>query len=648
MGRGFLSMLLRLSHFAPASSVARLVLGSLGLLMGACGADGSASRSGTVDASLPMEVGGPPLEAGADVVVCAFNQVICEGHTEKVCNGTGGFLSSKECERECHNGTGCEDCVTGDGACQNGLATVCDANRKEVVFACEGPGTRCEADGCKGPCSPTVLGRSNVGCDFWPTVTANNVASSPRDVSQFGVWVGNPSDELSAMISVEGVRQFTLGPKQVYPISLPLIPDLKGPDWAVAGTPMAPSQSVNKLGAAYHLQSDLPIVAYQFNTIEPQAVTSTDSSCMGMAGAPPVPGSCYSYSVDASTLFPSHVLSSEYFVASYRAWQGAPSITDAGVVSSGIGDFLAITAVEDNTSLTLGLPSSALPWAEGVPLVAGQPSTLSMAKGQVVELFTDGSSSTNSFSGAKVSVLAKRRVQVITGSACGAVPGTMGSSGICGHMEDLVLPTDSLGKEYVLIPPGDPLSATPYSVRIHALADTDAPLDAALDGTTVEFDPASHKTTTIAARTAYEVNNLTTAVVIRANHPIAVQQYASSRGGPDTNDPYRVGGPTQLTVVPTERYLTKYYFVASSSPSFRTTYLQINAATGDTVTFDKNDIKSERFMAIGASGRSFAVLTLSASENATVHVIESHQPIGIVVQGVGPYSSYMYAGGMGL
>ncbi len=583
-----------------------------------------------------------------DAPVCAYLQVICEGLTEKVCDGHGGFLSSKECERECHDGTGCENCVTGDGACKDGLATVCDANRNEVVIACDGPGMSCEAGGCKGPCSPspTILGRSHVGCDFWPTVTANNVASSPSHAFSFGVLVGNLSEEASAAILVDGQPQGSLAPKEARVIELPFIAELKGPDWVEAFVPMASPQSVNKLAGAYHLQSDRPIVAYQFNAAKPQVTTSADSTCVGMPGVSPIPGTCYAYSVDASLLLPAHVLASTYSAASYHAWAGVPRPNDAGVVSAGIGDFLAITAVENNTTVELDLPSSALPWAEGVPLAAGQPSRLHMAKGQVVQLFTDGTSPLNSFSGARIRADSNHHVQVITGSACSAVPGTAGSSTVCGHMEDLVLPTDSLGKEYVLIPPGDPLSPTPYTIRIHALADDSADSDAGTNGTTVEFDPAVHGTTTIAAGTAYEVNNIPSAVFIRASRPIAVEQFASSRGGADSSDPLRVGGPTQLSVVPTERYLTKYYFVAA--PGFRTTYLQINAATGAWVTRDQTKIDSKRFMAIGASGRSYAVETLTADQNSAIHVIESNKPLGIVVQGVGPYSSYMYAGGMGL
>lgn len=65
---------------------------------------------------------------------------------------------------------------------------------------------------CQGACAPQNLGKSYLGCDFYPTVTANPVDNN----FHFAVAIANSTDEL-ASITIEGgglaaPQMFTVAP----------------------------------------------------------------------------------------------------------------------------------------------------------------------------------------------------------------------------------------------------------------------------------------------------------------------------------------------------------------------------------------------------------------------------------------------------
>lgn len=665
----------------PSLSIIGILL-LLVLGLGACAEQASPTTHATDDR--PTVDAAPALrdaQAQADAPACAYGQIVCEGLKRKICDGKGGFGDEFLCEAYCADGVGCVACEPNHTECADGLAKICQANGanvREVIFSCNGPGMTCTSNGCEGPCSPTKLARSHAGCDFWPTVTPNQT-STAAGAFHFGLLLGNPSSTAAANVWITGpgpgnpyrTSPLVLAPNEVQEVALDFVPQLKGTDWQTPYLPQSPTESVNLLKGSHHVQSDQPIIAYQFNTLEAQAATTSDGfSCTGSGNVSG--GPCYSRSMDASLLLPSHVLSASggdwggedvdaggadredagtgdeadggthptdpfyYVVGGYHAWH-APTALDAGLPrSGGVGDFLVITAVEDNTSLKVGLSKTAsvLPWAEPMQFEAGQPTTITMGSFQVIALYNDGLG--GSFSG--TTIRANRPVHVFSGHPCAAIPD---DSTTCGHMEDVVLPYYALGTQYVLVPPGDSNSPTPYSVRIQA------PRQGGKD-TLVTFDPAEqHAVVSLSPGDFIELANRTKPLVVQSEGgPIVVTQLASSRGDRAASDadPYRVGGPNQLAVVPASQYMKRLAF--ASAPGFRSTYVQIIAQTGSKMTVDDEQaaISADKFTAIGSSGFSYTVRPLTSSTG--VHVIQSDKPVGVVVQGVGPYASYLYAGGM--
>ena len=265
-----------------------LVLPLLGVV--ACGeGQGAPSLSGVplVDATLPVAG-----DAGVDAAPCAYGQVVCEGNTAKTCDGRGGFVLGAACKAECQDGIGCVDCLPNLSSCAAGTAKSCDttgAQPKEITFACDGPGMTCAADGCTGPCSPGELGLTNVGCEFWPTVTANNLWSHDNQSGlTFGVLLGNTSDSAAHVDISAGaaVKSLDLLPREVKAVPLDFDIALKGPDWEIAYVPKSPTESVSKPNGAYRVRSNRPLVAYQFNGLAPEApAKGALGACPGLPSA---------------------------------------------------------------------------------------------------------------------------------------------------------------------------------------------------------------------------------------------------------------------------------------------------------------------------------------------------------------------------
>ena len=575
------------------------------------------------DAGLPLPEAGP--EAAPP---CAFGQIVCDNGLAKTCDGQGGFSTTKICKTaQCKDGLGCVVCEPNSGTCENGVATVCDhTGSKLTSFTCEGPGMTCDPDGCHGDCSPTVLGPSYVGCEFWPTASANNVWATETAGFHFGVVVGNPSATALATITVTGngtAERYQVWPGKVKAIVLGWQAALKGPTWTAPDAPVAPTQSVMAAGGAYALRSDVPIIAYQFNPLE-NSLSPSPVECP----VAPAETICSSHSSDASLLLPAHVLSSSYVVSGYHAYNRVAA-------SVQMGDFVAVTATRDDTDVEIRFrPGQTILGAPYLPdLTPGAPLRLKMNAGDVVELFTPGGSEAETLSGTLVTSPNKKPLQVLSGTGCASIP----EDGPCSHLEEGVIPTESLGKDYILtLLSVEQGVALPYRLRIQATT----------DGTVLTFDPAIHNAVTINSGEVLEIEQVDVNLRVSSTVPFAATQYTYGWGawaalrGLSTY----FGGPSQLAAVPVSQFRSSYVFAASAF--YDNAFVAVVAPTGSVVMLDGEPISSDSFVAVGASGMSVGRQTLDPT--AGVHTIRSDTPFGIVVYGHGQYASYAYSGGLDL
>ncbi len=94
--------------------------------------------------------------------------------------------------------------------------------------------------------------------------------------------------------------------------------------------------------------------------------------------------------------------------------------------------------------------------------------------------------------------------------------------------------------------------------------------------------------------------------------------------------------------VPVEQYRTSYRFLAPSS--YQQNYVNLIMPESSTAKLDGNAIDAGSSKAIGTTGYKVAKLKIAGGS----HLIESSGSVGIMVYGVGSYTSYMYPGGLDL
>ena len=354
----------------------------------------------------------------------------------------------------------------------------------------------------------------------------------------------------------------SIAPGEVRGIPLDWVRELKGPDWVTPFIPSSPAASVRKTNGAYRVRSNTPIIVYQTNSLEGRVGNSK--------GCPIVAGEegCYSYSNDGSMLIPSHALASSYMVTGYHAWHQDKFTQDpSGQLS--VGDFVAVTAIADSKLTLLLRPlQNVLPGPDVPSFVPGAATTFTMTQGEVLQLFTPGNSDMDSLSGAEI--FADQPFQLLSGVSCASIPED-GSP--CGHVEDIVLPTDVLGKDYVvpaLFPATSSVVPVPHVIRIQAIT----------DGTALKFEPTSFTGVTLNRGEVLELPSVIVDVRISANTPFAVTQFLSGRG--DLSQPLLdgrgTGGPNQVSVTPSGQFRTDYQFIAPLD--FDSSFVAIVAPTG--------------------------------------------------------------------
>ena len=565
--------------------------------------------------------GGGGGSGGGTSTGCAAGEIVCEGNVARVCDGKGGFSGETDClDQACAEGVGCGPCALGTGSCADGVGEACGGDGRFFTFECDpAQGMTCDPDGCKGPCSPAELGASYLGCEYWPTVTMNGVF---EDAFSFAVALGSTSSDTTA-VTIEGPDfsfATSLLPYEVKTLDLPWVLSLKGGSFPLG--PDGNLQSVlpteNTTGKAYRIRTDRPVAAYQFNPLEYEN-TVPPGSCPSAQF-----GGCFSFSNDASLLLPQNALTDNYLVVGYR--------------TVFTGDFLAVTATRDGTVVTLKAGAHARSLAgAGVEVVPNVSVEVPMNMGEVLQLFSKGTSSSQTWSGSTVT--ANHPVQVLTGAPCATVPDGLVA---CDHLEETVLPAETLGREYAVTVPRTPesLPDTPYGgrhvVRIHGVH----------DGTVLTFDPPAVSAETMVARgEVIEIEGVVEDFVVSGNAAFAVTHYMIGEGNPNTpsDGGAGAGDPSQSIAIPSEQFRKDYTFVAPVT--FDVGFVNVVAPIGAAVEVDGTILTGADFAPIGSSGKGVARLALSKTPH---HRASASEPFGIVVYGYGQYTSYMYPGGLDL
>ena len=475
-------------------------------------------------------------------------------------------------------------------------------------------------------CDEAASARSYLGCDFWPTVSVNQVWS----IFDYAIVVANIGSEPSEVTVEFGGQQLaktTVGGNQVVKVVLPWVPELKGADGDTCGNRTDVTDSVVRHPGAYHLTSSRPIVAYQFSALEYEGKGGDDKdwgSCPGLQNCTFDDGSvgqigCFSFSNDASLLLPSTAMS-----ATYRA-TGA----------SGRSSFIEITATEDATSVEVRASATAsFLSGAGVAKIGPNGSTkLELDAGDVVELVSDPA---GDLAGSLVK--ADKPVQVLTGAGCVSVSDEAhAADATCDHVEEIVQPAETLGQHYVVTAPTGPFGLPdPYRPRVVGN----------VDGTSISYPqgapPGAPKTIDAGQVIDLAITDLD--FEIQADHELAVSMLMTSAILSNPDDDLGQGDPSQTQAIAVEQYRDSYVFLAPDD--YDVSFIDVVMPLDAKVTLDGSALPASP-SPLGSSGLGVARVRLGNGLDGA-HSLHADQPVGVQVLGYGSYTSYQYPAGLNL
>jgi len=532
-----------------------------------------------------------------------------------------------------------------------------------------GGGTIATADGGPGSdlsnpttCAEAETAHTYVGCEFWPTVTANPVyvEFDPAVVVVNGQMV-------DAKVTIDGPGGFhqeaTVQAGGLQTILLKWVMGLKGPEFSLANTSagrLTASARVDK--GAYKMTSTVPVTAWQFNPLQ---YRKPGSACPRITFTSPT-AECRSATVDASLLLPTSAMTGIYRVFGY-------SSKNEGMLWGSVPGGAAITATRDGTNVKvqLGPKCGAEIWptmdlgtcvAAGPGVEAkkgGEIYDLTMNAGDVVQLVgawaAEAQTHNADLSGTVINASAP--VQVVAFNAIAQLPDA--SVANADHMEETVLPAEMIGKKYVVVPPTTPLgNAVGHVVRIYGNIDgthltypegTPPGAPTMLNaGEMVQIPPLPQGLPALECVKVADHCMMNMPFIVEGDQPFAVASFMV--GGtlqmPGTGPENSQGDPAMSMMVTPEQFRKDYTFLAPAD--YLENFAEVLVPVGAQVTLDGSPLGGTPTR-IGNSEWSFVRAKLSGDKGG-VHTISTPDArgLGLQVVGFGFAMSYYYLGGLNL
>lgn len=503
---------------------------------------------------------------------------------------------------------------------QGGMSSASSSSGAGLGGFSAGTGGAGGVPGDPDTCEEAALAKSYIGCEFYPTVVANDVWS----VFDFTVVVAN-AGELAADVSVKrGGQQLAtvqVAPNSLERIYLPWVPELKGPDADACLSVVPLSNSVVLENGAYSLTSTRPVAVYQFNALEYKTVGGPPNKNWSACPASMCALTCFAYSNDASLLLPATTLTGNYRITSPAGWP-----------SANLGGYFAITATKDNTKVTVKVsPTGEVLAGNGIPATgAGGIFSFTLNAGGVAEIV----GAPNSDLGG-TQVAAGAPVQIIAGIQSMQSPlGTQDRD----HVEESVFPAESLGRHYFVSPPTGPnANSVGHVVRLYGN----------VNDTSLSYlgQKPANAPSTIHAGQVIDLGIVNGSFEISGDHEFAVGSFMLSAAlvDPGTSPPDQRGDPAQTLATAVEQYRKRYIFLAPDDYDF--SFVDVIQPLSANVTLDGAKLGSAP---VPISSNYGIVRVKLKPGNKGAHVLDADMPVGIQVLGYGAYTSYHYPGGLDL
>ncbi len=462
-----------------------------------------------------------------------------------------------------------------------------------------------EGSGPIETCADAAASESNQGCEFWAVDLPNawagiNGSPAPQD-QQFAVVVANVASDQPANVDV------FLGASD-QPIDSVSVPTGEIHEFKLAAQNQAPRANTYD-GVAYRIESDVPITAYQFQ---------------------PLDNTVQVFSNDASLLFPTHVLGTDYTAITGDAILLG---TDQEPEGDNSGAYVSVVATEDDTIVDL-YPT----WA----LYPGADKDVVLDRGQVFTAVSlgpmtyPGIPGDGNLSGSRIA--ADKPVAVFSGNVATIEP----NPGSCcaDHLEHQMLPLVAWGHEYVAAPPPGPNGSAvdnPSGYRITG----------AFDGTTLTYSPSTPAgaPTTIGAYQTVKFQTTQAFTVTSSDpaKPFAVTQFLmSNQAIAPLGQP---GDPAMIALPAAAQFETNYIFLVPNG--YTVNYVTAMRHAGTDVTLDGVSVAAGLWKPLGDVG-GFEWEYIHMEVPTGSHAISSEEPSGIVSVGYSTDVSYGYPGGSGV
>jgi hypothetical protein len=443
-------------------------------------------------------------------------------------------------------------------------------------------------------CAGAELAESTVGCQFFA------VDLDSHDLfedGQYAVAVANVQEARVARVFVERKRAgrwasvvpaIALAPRELHTFELP---------------DHHQNNSGIRIGGAYRIRADVPIVAYQFNPID---------------GA-------NSFVSDASMLYPVSAWDSSHHVVGWRV------ILEGNLLH---GAYATIVAAKDGTEVEI-TPSMAIIPGPGIPArAAGVPFKIRLDEGDIAEVMTKALN--QSLTGTRIESDPDHPIAVFTGNECSFVPTHMRA---CDHLEEQLAGVRRWGRHFIAsrVPPrtGD----DPALWQIYASE----------DGTTIRLrhDPQvtgiPSDTLMLDAGDSVELYVSGTRqrpgdFEIIADRPIAVVHYMTGSENPGAG----IGDPAMVQLGPIEQFLPRYVVLVPST--WEHDFAVLARPVGAPIELDGALIDDSLFVPVAASG--FEVARVPVADG--IHSFDGGTAgFSVILIGYDEFDSYAYLGGTG-
>lgn len=616
--------------------------------------------------------------------LCVEGELRCRLGVERCDVGGQRWVEVDACSSrglQCDGKTkSCIGCQPGSRGCIGGSIGVCraDGSGYELTESCDvDQGMACRQGACRQLCAESSITRSNVGCEYWAVDLDNAALGTTNNAAaqQYAVVLSNPHDDVPVKVSISqddgapgaepapsviaeatipprSLRVFKLGPREVD----------GSPDGEFnTGTGTALTRH------AYRIDSQFPIIAYQFNPLENANVFSNDASLLKPVSAlgPVMPN---------GTLVPAYVA---------VGWPQTIAVSDdpnTNFDPSGrtqLRAFLTLVGTRPDTKVRVHTRTRTLGGGSIPETPAGGVIEATLDAFDVLNLETDDFNA--DFTGSLIETSGP--VAVFSGSEASDAPffTTLSGRFCCAdHLEDQLDPIRTAGTRFVA-------AHGPSRTRVVAAAGALLPIIdepdffrvvSAFDGETVVRTslPGSDKEFVLHGQGDFRTLTALRDFTIDASSPVVVGNVSPSQEAAGVKRGLPGGDPSLVVVPPVEQYRSEYVFLTPDKYAFD--FVTVIAAPGVGVTLDGDALDESRCTITPGDGLTdaerggalptylvytcqlgFATIDPSkdAPENLTpgfqddgVHVLIASAPVGVIVSGFDSYVSYGYAAGTDL